>query len=132
MELHEIRVWHVYLCPRCNVSDPPKDKFVIIVAKRKDSVWGFFINSNVPRFILASPELANSQVEIDQSECSSILKRNSFIGCNDLKTFYAWELTKHFCALKATTIEAVLAAVEVSKTIDPEQIQVIKANHPKT
>jgi len=132
MDIHDIHLWHVYLCPRCNASDPPKDKYVVIVCKRKDSVWGFFINSNIPRFILASPELASSQIEIDPTECSNILKRNSFIGCNDLKDFYTWEITKHFCALKGQTIEAILTAVETSTTIDPEKIQLIKASRPKT
>lgn len=128
MQLHEISAWHIYLCPECNLSEPPKDKWVVTVCKRKDSVWGFFINSEVPRFILANPTLAESQVKISSSDYD-FLRYDSFVGCNDLKSFFASELRQpKKRALKATTKELILEAVEKSETIAPEQIKIILEN----
>ena len=131
MEFHKIQVWHIYKCPTCNASNPPKDKYVVIVHKQNKSLWGFFINSNVPNFILMNSELSKSQIAIKPEECPQIIKHISHIGCNELKEFYDWELNNHYCSLKDDTKNAVLAAVEISVTIDPEKIQIIK-NSNKT
>jgi hypothetical protein len=124
MELHNIHSWHVYLCPKCNLSQPPKDKYVVTVCKRKDRLWGFFINSEIPRLVLASPEMAGSQIKLTPNEYS-FLRHDSYVGRHDLKEFYTWELTRHITSLDNTTKNYILGAVEKSTTIDAERIQII-------
>jgi hypothetical protein len=128
MQLYEIYAWHIYLCERCNLSEPPKDKWVVTVCKRKDSIWGFFINSDIPRFIQASPALAKSQVKVSPGDYD-FLKYESFVGCNDLKSFFASELKQpKKRPLKTTTKDLILEAVKESVTIDPERIKILLDN----
>jgi len=43
---HSITLWHVYLCPACNLSEPPKDKWVVTVGSAgKDKIYGFFVTT---------------------------------------------------------------------------------------
>jgi len=127
MQHHEIRIWHVYLCPKCNASDPPKDKYVVTVCKRKDTIWGFFINTPDSKFIRSHPELQKQQVTITPDDCR-VLRYESNIGCDALKEFYAWELSKRECALTDALKQAILTSVELSDTLDAEKVQIIKDN----
>ncbi|GEM_PF-2166614 len=59
---HNITVWNVYLCPACNLSEPPKDKWVIVVGMSgKDKIYGFFINTEINPFLRNREELLNMQ-----------------------------------------------------------------------
>jgi len=74
-----------------------------------------------------SPALAKAQIKISPNEYD-FLKWDSYIGCNDLKIFFAWELKKRICALTDNTIENILKIVDETETLDAEQKRVILAN----
>lgn len=124
MSLHSIQSWHVYRCPQCNASNPPKDKFVVVVCKDNKVAWGFFINSNIPAFIARKPELERSQVQITVAEYR-FLDHDSYIGCNALKDFFDWELRRHIAEISETTKTRILEAVKDSETLTPKQIEMI-------
>ena len=128
-QIHAIRDWHIYLCQRCNASNPPKDKFVVVVYKYRDTAYGFFINSEIPRFIQANPGLLKEQLAITP-QGYKFLDHPSTIGCNDLKSFFAWELKPLICPVNSDTIAAILEIANQSETLDPEQKQRILDNRP--
>ena len=123
MALHSvdtIQNWHIYLCPRCNASDPPKDKYVVIVCKHDRCAWGFFINSNIPGFVQNRPQLNVLQVLIRAGDYA-FLRYDSHIGCHDLKKFYPVELrTRPLAPVNAATKALVLAAVARATTIEED------------
>lgn len=125
--LHEIKIWHIYKCPDCNVSNVSKLKFVVTVCRRKDSIWGFFINTPKPRLYASNPRLQKAQVTISPKDYN-FLSYDSNIGCDDLKIFYAWELRQNLGPLKPETKAAILKTLDTSELIDEEKIQIIKAN----
>jgi hypothetical protein len=123
--MNSIRTWYIYLCPQCNASDPPKDKFVVVVYKSNSNAYGFFINSEIPRFIQSNPDLLKSQLQITPQEYT-FLRHISYIGCNDLKEFFDWELKSSKAAILPAHRIAIQQIVLASITLTKEQIRRIQ------
>jgi hypothetical protein len=120
MKLNDIRNWQIYLCPNCNASNPPKDKFVVILYKDRDSAWGFFINSAIHPFIQRNEELLVAQVEI-APPTYPFLKHTSYIGCHELKQFYGWDLRRKLSSIEPATKQTILDVVKQSTTLSEAQ-----------
>ena len=89
---HSIRLWHVYLCPACNLSTPPKDKWVVTVGRAgKDKIYGFFINTEINSYLRRSEELLQLQIPILHGE-HAFLKYDSYINCAKFLDFYPSDL----------------------------------------
>lgn len=89
---HNIRLWHVYLCPACNLSEPPKDKWVVTVGMSgKDKIYGFFINTEINSYLRRSEELLQLQIPILHGE-HAFLKYDSYINCAKFLDFYPSDL----------------------------------------
>ncbi len=122
------------LSPGCVVEvfaahiTPPHNKYFVI-ACLEPQVLGFFINSEINRYIQRRPQLAAAQVKVTKAE-HSFLRHDSWLDCSDVHTF-----TRHFLdrevrtnppallgKLTANAVAAMLQAVDKSYTLAAEHI----------
>lgn len=90
-----IAIWHIYLCPACNLSTPPKDKWVVTVGLgSKDKIYGFFINSAINSSLRSREELMKLQITISPLDYP-FLHHDSYVNCSRFIEFYASDLRRH-------------------------------------
>ncbi len=106
-----IQAWQVYFIYNCRLTDPPKDKFVIITCFNPNPC-GFFINTELTQFTKNSPRLRPCHILIAAIE-HPFLQYDSWVDCQDVKSFQEAELFSLRGTVSASTKQAVLNAVEI-------------------
>jgi hypothetical protein len=66
----------------CEFTHPPKDKYVLLVC-RTDPPMLFIVNSEIPRFVQARPELLASQVKLSPGDYP-FLDHDLFLDCSNV------------------------------------------------
>lgn len=66
---------------RCGFTNPRKEKYVVVAAT-EDPLLLLLVNSDVPEFINARPDLRDCQVTIKVEE-HTFLKYDSFLDCTE-------------------------------------------------
>ena len=102
-------LWDVYLVSKTRYTDPPKDKFVVIITL-EPQVYGCLINSRINRFVLDRPHLLPCMVLITESE-NPFLSYDSFLDVREVFMFSPWELSDYRGRLSPLTIDIVLKGV---------------------
>lgn len=105
-----IQAWQVYLVHNCRITDPPKDKFVIITCFDPNPC-GFFINTDIAPFIRTSPDLFACQILIPLDE-HLFLQYDSWVDCHSVKSFQETELTDLRGNISSRTKQAILNTVQ--------------------
>lgn len=109
----------------CNFIDPPKNKYVVLLWKRKNCLL-FMINSNIVRFIQADEHLRSLQIKLKVTEYG-FLDYDSWINCMDVKSIALEEIQKQLMQdvsrikdeLTLETREQVRMVVGTAQTISP-------------
>lgn len=67
----------------CWFTNPPKDKYCILIDKKAYNPMLFIINSNIPSFIAKKPEFKKTQITIDH-DGYEFLDHKSYINCYEV------------------------------------------------
>ncbi len=78
-------VWHFFHVKNCPHTNPPKDKFTVIVCKDSECM-GFFVNSHINKFIQKRPSMLACQVAVKASDYW-FLSSDSYLDCSQLYPF---------------------------------------------
>jgi len=120
-----LRLW-------CEFTDPPKDKFVVVVSAG-DSPLLFVINSRINPFIQKRPHLLRCQVRMAVSDYP-FLDHDSFINCAEaIESVTQDAISAQLSGpggtmegdLSPDTIAAILRAAESATTLSEDHKQLI-------
>ena len=109
----------------CSFTNPPKDKFVILVVVNPEPVV-FMVNSEISRWLQDRPALRDCQVTLHQHD-HAFLNYNSYIDCTnavrqfttqDLERQLVQDLGKIKGKITQQEREAVLYSVQNCRTIE--------------
>lgn len=110
-------IWCIYHIENCPHTKPtPKDKFVAIVC-RDLTPMGFFINTNISRYVQKRPVLRACQVYIKALDYN-FLNYNSYIDCSKLLPFEDAHLVGGRWSITTKTKSEIKRAVTNSRTIE--------------
>lgn len=111
-----IAPWHIYHVKNCRHTNPPKNKYVVIVCFNPNP-YGFLINSEIAPFIQKRPALQSSQVPIT-TEKYGFLKHDSYINCGQLFSFKRSDLSS-VQDIQNNTRKEIKRIIATSKLIEP-------------
>lgn len=120
------RILHIH----CNFTDPPKNKFVVVVSTNPVLVL-FVINSVISQWLDARADLRDRQVTTRQQD-HAYLKRDSFLNCTEAIRQLEIEHVEHQLMedtnsvkdmITASEREAILYAVKDCRTLSKREIQ---------
>jgi hypothetical protein len=80
----------------CHFTSPPKEK-LLVVARVAAEVHVFVVNSAIPRFIRARPDMLQCQVELRKAR-HGFLRSDSFLDCTRVYSIPAQEIERHLIA----------------------------------
>lgn len=116
-----IAIWHIYLCPACNLSTPPKDKWVVTVGRAgKDKIYGFFINTAINPVLRSKEELLKLQITISPID-HPFLRYDSYVNCSKFIEFYPSDFRQHQKEIAAETKSRICAAVLASSIFTDDE-----------
>lgn len=125
MRLADIQPWYIYRV-KSNQTDPPKDKYAVIVYIGEDAK-GFLINSDLTEWFKKRPYLHVCDPVIQASEHSS-LKYDSYVDCQELFSFFDWEVTKKLGAVSKQARTDILNAIHGCPTLERVHKKLILSN----
>jgi hypothetical protein len=96
---------------------PPHNKYYV-VACLEPMVLGFFINSDINRYIQRRPQLAAAQVRVLKAE-HTFLHHDSWLDCSDIHTF-----TRHFLDREVRTNPPAMLGT-LSPSVQAEMLRVV-------
>jgi hypothetical protein len=111
----------------------PHHKFFILVAKRPKRF--FFINSDIPQFILRSPQLTNQQIEVPSTE-HSFLSHDSYANCTatidtseirNVSDFHEVPENDRRGVVSTSVLQAIYQAIQVNETLEEEDREDIES-----
>nr|WP_281719720.1 hypothetical protein [Nitrosomonas nitrosa] len=121
------RILHIH----CNFTDPPKNKFVVVVSIKPVLVL-FVINSVISQWLDARADLRDRQVTIRQQD-HAYLKRDSFLNCTEAirqmeienveRQLIIADASNAKDMITASEREAILYAVKDCRTLSKREIQ---------
>ena len=109
-----IQQWQVYHVPICRHAKPqPKNKFIVIacIDETPYTPYGFFVNTNISRYIRKRARLLPCEVPILSAE-HSFLSYDSWIDCQEAYPYLDNELTDYKCMLSSNTVSKVIQAAQ--------------------
>lgn len=109
-------VWRIYRIKNCRHTNPPKEKFVVIVCKDAEYM-GFLINSAINQFISKRPHMLECQVILSESDYG-FLFHESYLDCARIYAFEDAELFSGLELVNDKTKAEIKAAVSKAKTIE--------------
>lgn len=116
MDIRDIKTWNIYFAPKCRLTRPPKDKFVVVAYIDVDVIYGFFINSKINPFITEN-NLEMCESIITQSD-HSFLDYDSHVDCHEIYRFDADDLENHLSKVSENIKEEILKAVKACPTLE--------------
>lgn len=106
----EVSPWYVYLVENTTYTEPPKDKYVVVVYKEQDCAYGFFINSRISNFIQQRPHLHDCIAQIAQKE-HQFLRYDSYVDCRQIFAYPEWRFTTTLGPVGQHAKQAILLAL---------------------
>jgi len=116
-------IWRVYRVKNCRHTNPPKDKFIVIVCIDVECM-GFLINSTISAFILKKPYMAECQVALSKSDYG-FLFHDSYLDCAQIYAFKYAELIVGLGLVNDKTKAEIKTVVSKAKTIEKRYQELI-------
>ena len=116
-------VWDVFHVANCQHTNPPKDKFVVIVCEDVHCM-GFLVNSRIGKYISRRPARLACQAKLSKTDYY-FLTHDSYLDCFKLLPFRRDELVDGRGQVNDNDKAEILRVVAQAKTIEPRYKKLI-------